>query len=161
MQALGFTLAVSLITGILFGLVPALQTSKPNLSNTLKEGGRSGSAGTAQRYIRNGLVVSEIALSLILLIGAGLLIKSFVRLREVDPGFKTEGVLTMQVTLPRAKYGDDPRQMAFAQQLLQRIKTVPGIESSAITTTVPMQGGSIYGFTFEGNAALAPQDVPS
>jgi putative ABC transport system permease protein len=161
MQALGFTLAISLITGILFGLVPALQASKPNLNNTLKEGGRGGSAGAAQRYIRNSLVVSEIALSLILLIGAGLLIRSFIRLREVDPGFKTEGVLTMQVTLPRAKYGDEPRQIAFTQQLLQRIKTVPGIESSAITTTVPMLGGSIYGFTFEGDAALAPQDVPS
>ena len=160
-QALGFTLLVSLLTGIFFGLVPALQASKPDLNHTLKEGGRSGSSGAAQRYMRNVLVVSEIALSLILLIGAGLLIKSFIRLRQVDPGFKSEGVLTMQISLPRSKYGDDPQQIAFAQQLLQKMKTIPGIESSSVTTTAPLLGGSIYGFTFEGNAELAPQDVPS
>jgi putative ABC transport system permease protein len=147
-----FTLLVSILTGTIFGLTPALQASNPSLNETLKEGGRS-STGSRSR-LRNALVVAEIALSLVLLVGAGLLLKSFLRLQNVNPGFDPHNVLTMQTTLPKAQYPDTVRQNAFVQQTLQRIETLPGVKSVAATINLPLVGtwGMGYGVIAHDNA---------
>ena len=124
-RVLGFTLLVSLLTGLIFGLVPALQASSFNLNETLKEGGRDSSAGNRGARIRGLLVIAEVAVSLILLIGAGLLINSFVRLRNVDPGFSAENLLTMQIVLPAQKYPNRARREVFYDELIRRVETLP------------------------------------
>jgi predicted permease len=144
-RVLLFTLLVSLLTGLVFGLAPAAQASSLNLNETLKEGGRDSAAGSRGNHIRSLLVVMEVAFSLILLIGAGLLINSFLRLRNVDPGFRAKNLLTMQVVLPTFKYPDHTRRTAFYNELLGRIETLPGVKSAALTTNLPLyqQGNSI------------------
>src|SRR5262249_40240559 len=134
LRVLGFTLAVSMVTGIVFGLVPALQAAKPDLNETLKEGGRSGSGAIHSGRVRNVLVVVEIALSLTLLIGAGLLLKSFQRLLDVDPGFNPNGVLTMQISAPRAKYANGQAVIDFYQRITERLGAVPGVQTVGGTT---------------------------
>ncbi len=134
----GFTLLVSLLTGIVFGLLPALQASKANLSVTLKEGGRD-AAGLLRRRLRGFLVMSEMALAFVLLIGAGLLIRSFARLTEVDPGLDPRGVLTMNILLPPAKYSDG-RGASFFQQKLERVRALPGVEAAAMVSPLPLSG---------------------
>src|SRR5262245_1662491 len=136
-RVLLFTMAVSIVTGAVFGLTPALQGSNPNLNETLKEGGRHSSGSRAG--LRNLLVVSEIALSLVLLIGAGLLVKSFLRLQGVNAGFDPHNVLTMQVTLPKKQYTDTARQNAFVRQTLERLETLPGVKSVAATINLPIE----------------------
>jgi putative ABC transport system permease protein len=144
-----FTLAVSLITGVVCGLAPALQTSKPDLNESLKEGGRTGTAGAARQRVRNLLVIAEVALSLMLLIGSGLLIKSFLRLRETETGFKADNLLTMQFALTAGK--DEGRKVAdFMTQVEERIKALPGVESVSIANGVPMLGSSETSFAVEG-----------
>jgi putative ABC transport system permease protein len=152
----GFTLLVSLLTGILFGLLPALQASKTNLSVTLKEGGRE-AAGLLRRRLRGLLVVSEVALAFVLLIGAGLLIRSFARLTEVDPGFDPRGVLTMDIALPFTKYRDG-RSLAFFQQTLERVRALPGAEAAATVSSLPLSGapGSLT-FGIEGRPSPTEQ----
>src|SRR5262249_42458453 len=136
-RVLLFTMAVSIVTGAVFGLTPALQGSNPNLNETLKEGGRHSSGSRAGlRYL---LVVSEIALSLVLLVGAGLLVKSFLRLQGVNAGFDPHNVLTMQVTLPNKQYTDTARQNAFVRQTLERLETLPGVKSAAVTINLPIE----------------------
>lgn len=135
---LTFTLTVSIVTGLIFGVMPALQASNPNLNQTLKEGGRH-SSGSRGR-LRSLLVVSEIALSLVLLIGAGLLLKSFLRLQSVNAGFDPHNLLTMQVTLPKTQYPNIERQNAFVQQTLERIETLSGVKSVAATVNLPLVG---------------------
>jgi putative ABC transport system permease protein len=145
----GFTLLVSLLTGIVFGLLPALQTSKINLIVTLKEGGRDG-GGLLRRRLRGFLVVSEVALAFVLLIGAGLLIRSFARLTEVDPGIDPRGVLTMDIILPHTKYSGG-RIAAFYQQTLERVRALPGVEAAATTNSLPLSGSQpSTGFGIEG-----------
>jgi putative ABC transport system permease protein len=155
-RAAGFTLLVSLLTGILFGLLPALQASKTNLSVTLKEGGRD-AAGLLRRRLRGLLVVGEVALAFVLLIGAGLLIRSFARLTEVDPGFDPRGVLTMDIILPFAKYRDG-RSIAFFQQTLERVRALPGAEAAATVSSLPLSGapGSLI-FGIEGRPSPTEQ----
>jgi putative ABC transport system permease protein len=150
-RVLAFTLLVSLVTGLIFGLAPALQASSFNLNETLKEGGRDSSAGSRGNRIRSLLVIAEVAISLILLIGAGLLINSFVRLSNVDPGFRTDNLLTMQIVLPVQKYPDRARRSVFYTELVQRIEALPGVRSAAVTNWIPLvrQGDSI-GFNIEG-----------
>jgi predicted permease len=150
-EVLLFTLGVSLLTGLLFGLVPALQASRFNLNETLKEGGRDSAAGSRGNRIRSLLVIAEVAVSLILLIGAGLLINSFLRLRKVDPGFRADNVLTMQMELPQLKYPTHAQRTAFYSELLSRVEALPGVNSASITNWIPlvMQGDSI-GFSIEG-----------
>jgi putative ABC transport system permease protein len=152
----GFTLLASLLTGIVFGLLPALQASKINLGVTLKEGGRD-AAGLLRRRLRGFLVVSEVALAFVLLIGAGLLIRSFARLTEVDPGLDPQGVLTMGIQLPFAKYRDG-RSVAFFQQTLERVRALPGVEAAATVSSLPLSGAHASGgFAIEGRPSPTEQ----
>jgi putative ABC transport system permease protein len=140
-----FTLAVSLLTGLLFGLAPALQASRPNLTEGLKEGER-GSSGPRQR-LRSVLVVGEVALTLTLLVGAGLLIQSFRRVLEVDPGFKAQNLLTMQVSINNP----DGQQVAnFFEQLQQKVRNLPGVKSVAVSNGVPFGPTNFPPFLIEG-----------
>jgi putative ABC transport system permease protein len=156
-RVLGFTILVTMLTGLIFGLVPALQASVFNPNETLKEGGRDSSSGSRGNRIRGLLVIAEVAISLILLIGAGLLINSFLRLRNVDPGFRADNLLTMKVVLPKLKYPDQARRSAFYDDVVSRVEALPGVKSAAVTTNLPLynQGNSI-GITIEGRPAPAP-----
>ncbi len=137
---LGFTFVLSLLTGVFFGLVPALQASRQDLNRSLKEGSASSIRGSRGYDIRGLLMISEIALSLVLLIGAGLMIKSFLRLLEVDPGFKPDHVLTAEITLPRSQYSSDQQIASFYERLLDRIKTLPEVRSAGAITALPLSG---------------------
>ena len=140
-----FTLAVSLLTGLLFGLAPALQASRPNLTEGLKEGER-GSSGRRQ-WLRSGLVIGEVALTLTLLVGAGLLIQSFRRVLAVDPGFKAQNLLTMQLSVNNP----DGQQVAnFFDQLQQNIRNLPGVTSVAVSNGLPFGTANYPGFLIEG-----------
>ena len=157
-EVLFFTLGVSLITGLIFGLAPALTASKPNLNDTLKEGGRSAAEGAGGRRLRNGLAVAEIALSLVLLVGAGLLIRSFVLLQQVNPGFNPRHLLSVDLSLPMAKYAENQQAVQFFDQLLAALGQQPGIEAVAISTDLPLGGNvDFLAFSVEGRP-LAPTD---
>ncbi len=154
-RVLAFTFAVAALTGILFGLIPALKASRTNLTQTLKEGSR-GVAGGGSHRLRRLIVVAEIALSLVLLMGAGLLMRSFFRLMRVDPGFDSHNVLTMKVQVPRTKYKDGPAVTTFYQQLVEKIQALPGVESAGAISQLPLSGDYWGGtLTFEGVTANA------
>ena len=160
-RVLGFALAVSVLSGIMFGLVPALQASKPNLNETLKESGKSSTGSIRGHRVRSILVVTEVALALVLLVGAGLLIKSFSRLQEIDAGFNREKLLTMQLFLPPAQYPKEESQVAFYKESLQRFSSLPGVTSAAAITIAPLAGnGPQYIFSVEGRPLPAPSDAP-
>jgi putative ABC transport system permease protein len=142
LRVLLFTLGISIVTGLLFGLAPALQATKTDLSDALKEGGRGGSAGRRRLQLRGLLVISEFALALVLLIGAGLMIKSFLRVQEVRPGFEPEGLLTFRIALPDAKYSDFPKSRTFFEQLFDRFKARPEIKSFGAINILPFSGSS-------------------
>jgi putative ABC transport system permease protein len=137
-RVLLFMVAISLFTGIIFGIFPALQLSKTNVNQTLRDEGR-GSTGDHRRVqLRGLLVVGQVALSLLLLIGAGLLVRSFSRLLRVDPGFDPQNVLTMNVSLPTVKYADAQKQIAFFDDLVRRVSALPGVRSAAISAALPL-----------------------
>ncbi|HKA17151.1 MAG TPA: ABC transporter permease [Blastocatellia bacterium] len=150
-----FTFSVAAITGILFGLVPALKASSINLTQSLKEGSRS-VAGNASQRLRSLIVAAEIAISLVLLIGAGLLMRSFVGLTRVDPGFDAHNVLTVKMTVPRSKYKNGAAIASFYQQIMEKLNALPGVESAAGISHLPLSGDYWGGtLTFEGVTANA------
>ncbi|MCA1591406.1 MAG: ABC transporter permease [Acidobacteria bacterium] len=156
-RVFGFTTAISLLTGLVFGLAPALQASKTELTEALKEGGRGSTEGLKRNRVRSLLVVSEVALSLVLLVGAGLLVKSFIYLHDVNPGFKPDHVLTADVGLPTAKYEKEQQQAAFYQQAVGRIAALPGVEAAGAVMPLPLNGNGMQNIlTIEGRPALAP-----
>ena len=146
LRVLAFTLAVSLLTGILFGLLPALQASRPNLNERLKTGGGSATGGTNRQHLRGFLVIAEIALSLVLLVGAGLLIRSFLRLQAVNPGFNPTNVLTMQIDLSGPKYKTGAQVIAFHNQLLERLKQLPGVQHASTRSFVPIANDASFAY---------------
>jgi len=148
-RVLGFTLLASLLSGVLFGLPPALQFSRPNLTSSLKEGGR-GVLSPRQRT-RQVLLVTQVALSVVLLIGAGLLLRSFVNVLNVEPGFRSENLLTLRISLPDTRYPDHARRVQFQQQLLESVAAVPGVEDAGAITNLPLTGDDIIAtFTADG-----------
>jgi putative ABC transport system permease protein len=150
-----FTFALSLLTGIIFGLIPALQTSRPDLQSTLKEGGQS-SAGVARRRLRSAIVVAEIALALVLLVGAGLMMKSLANLLKVSPGFQTENLLTFNVALLPAKYQNNKQIVNIHSQLIERFESIPGVQGAGTVNSSPLAGGNTTRFYVEGK----PQPPP-
>ncbi len=143
-RVLGFSLVISVLTGALSGLAPALQAARPALNETLKAGGRNASGGLGRNRLLGSMVVSEIALALTLLIGAGLMIRSLQRLQAVDPGFDSERLLTMRVSLPLQRY---PREqiIAFSQRLRERLQAMPGAQSAALASDLPLSGSTSAG----------------
>ncbi|HEX8337285.1 MAG TPA: ABC transporter permease [Pyrinomonadaceae bacterium] len=161
---LAWTLGVSLLTSVLFGIVPALEATRLNLNDALKEGGKGADAqGSRSRRLRGVLVVGEVALALMLLAGAGLLVKSFSQLRKIDTGFETENVLTMVLRLPAAKYKEDPQFVAFFRQALERVRATPGVQSAGIVNFLPLYGGlgSATSFYIEGKPEPPRGEGPS
>jgi putative ABC transport system permease protein len=155
LPVLGFNLGLSLFSGVLFGLAPAWQISRSDLNGALKEGGRQTASGSHR--LRGLLVISEVALSLVLLVSAGLLMRSFVSLIKTDPGFSPDQILTMRVSLPAAKYKEDPQKVAFYSDLVNRVNTLPGVESTAIINYLPLGGGnSSDSFLIEGTPEPPP-----
>ena len=136
-----FTAVVGIAAAVLSGLAPAWQTSRYDLYEVLKEGGRSGIAGRARQRLRSSLVAGEIALALVLLVGAGLLLRSLTRLAAVSPGFDPSGVVTAPVSLPDARYHDEARQAAFYRSVLERLSGLPGVTAVAAAMSVPFSGG--------------------
>jgi putative ABC transport system permease protein len=150
-RVLGFTVAVSLATGVLFGLAPALQASRPNLNDALKGGGIHSTPGTGRQRFRNALTASEIALALVLLM------KSFLRLQHVDPGFDPHNIVTAQLSLPSAKYPEGLQVRAFVEQLLDRIDALPGVQAAGVVSHLPLSGDdAMILFTIEGRPPRVP-----
>jgi putative ABC transport system permease protein len=137
MRVLGFTLLMTCFSGLVFGLAPALQSSQVDLNTTLKEGGRSGAEGFKRNRLRSLFIVSEFALALLLLVGAGLMIRSFLRLQRVDPGFAPDSVLTAMIVLPQSSYREAARVGAFQRQLLQRVQALPGVQAASVSMSLP------------------------
>lgn len=155
-----FTALVSVVTGVLFGVFPAMRATSSNLHETLKEGGRAGSADRVGQLVRRSLVVAEVALALTLLVGGGLLMRSFARLSDVDPGFNAQNLLTFNVGMPAAKYPTDTSRRAFVAEAITRLGSVPGVQSAAVASVLPFSGGWATGsFNVEGH--VVPPDAPS
>ena len=152
-RVLLFTVAISLFTGVIFGIFPALQLARIDLHTTLRQEGRSSSPGHGRARINSILVVGQIALSLLLLIGAALLLRSYERLLKVDPGFDANNVLTMNVSLPTVKYSKPTQQTSFFDELLRRVSAVPGVRSAAISATLPL--------TFKRITPMLPEGQPN
>jgi putative ABC transport system permease protein len=161
LRVFAFTLGVSILTGLIFGLLPAWTTSRVAASEGLKESGRSSTSSRAQQRVRSALVVAELAVALILLVGAGLLVKTFWKLRNVEPGFATDHLLTMRVELPETRYKEVDSQTRFRRQALASIDSLPGVQS-AMVSELPLSGDSLnHDFVIEGRPPIAPGDEPS
>ncbi|HKC89364.1 MAG TPA: ABC transporter permease, partial [Blastocatellia bacterium] len=159
-RVISFTSLLSLLTGVVFGLAPALQSSKADAQSALKEGGSAGESRQSH-WLRSLLVVAEVAAAFVLLIGAGLMINSFVHLRRVDAGLRSENALTMSLTLPDAKYQTPKSTVSFFRQLLERISTLPGVEAAGMINLLPMQQwGWNSDFQIEGRAPFPPGKAP-
>jgi len=159
-RVFAFTCVVGLFTGLLAGVAPAWRLTKTDINEALKRGLGRGGSEAGERLVRSGLVVSEVALALVLLVGAGLLIRSLWRLHAVDPGFDPRNVLTMTVVIPESKYPKRDQQDRFYEQVLQRIKPLPGVEGAAVVDTLPMQGGSMQPVAIEGQPVPPLSEQP-
>jgi putative ABC transport system permease protein len=156
-----FAAASAVFSALFFGLAPALQSTKAGVQSKLKDGGRTTGAGAGQHRWRSILAVAEISLALILLVGAGLMMKSLYRLLSVDPGFRPDRVLTMEMNLRTSQYGKDPSMLNFWQQVLDRVRTLPGIETAALGTAIPLTDShSRADVTIEGMALPKPGSFP-
>ena len=154
-----FVLGASLVTGVLAGAVPALRASKTDLNGALKEGGRNDAAvGLRTRRL---LIVCEVSLSLVLLMGAGVMFRTLLALRSVDTGYNPHNVLTLQVSLPETRYKTPSQITTFFAAALQRMRALPGVQSAAAIDTLPSQGGSVQPVVVEGTAELSPRDQPT
>ncbi len=156
LRVFAFTLGVTLLAGLLFGLFPALQTSRPNLNEMLKDSGRRGSESGARNRAGSLLIVSEIALSFVLLVGAGLLIKSFLQLRKIDPGFNPDNVLAMRLSLPPGKYKQGEPRAQIYKQLVESVKATPGVQSAGAILSLPLGGD-----TFNVGRGVIPEGRPA
>jgi putative ABC transport system permease protein len=154
-RILGFSFGLSILTGMFFGLAPAIQASRPQLTGVLKEGGRNASAGSGHR-LRTAFVVTEIALAVVLLVGCGLLLKSLLRLLNTSPGFNPENTLTMTVVLPATKYNDANSQINFQDQLSQRVGALPGVSATGTVNILPLQPGNTTRVNVEGEPIPPP-----
>ena len=154
-----FSLGVTLLTGVFFGTFPALHITRADLHETLKEGGRSGGAGVGRRRMRSALVVAEVAVSLMLLVGAGLMTKSLLRVLQADSGLDPNGVLVVSFTLPEAKYGEPPQRRQFILQTVEKIRALPGVEYAGFKN--PLLGDWQTGFLIEGRPLPEPGKGPS
>ena len=152
-RVLGFTFGLALVTIVMFGLLPALQAARTDLRDSMNEGGGPGFGTRRQGRVRRVLIVTEVALALVLLVGSGLMLRTFIKLRQVDVGFNARNVITMRVPLPNAKYPvplnvndpQDPAGLAFSDQLLARVSSLPGVHAAAIATVFPLGAGEEWG----------------
>ena len=162
LNVLAFAGVISVLTGLFFGLVPAFQASRADLQDVLREEGRGSAGGPTRSRLRSLLIVSEVALSLVLLIGAGLLGKSYLLLNEVRPGFEPEHVVTTQLSLAKSKYAEPAQQQAAFADILNRLGNIPGVEAAAAIYPIPLGGDSSAGtFQIVGRPALRPEDKPT
>jgi putative ABC transport system permease protein len=160
-RVLAFTLGISILTGLIFGLVPAWAASRGRVGDALKEGGRSATAGSARQRLRSVFVVAELAVALVLLVGAGLLIKTFWKLRSVEPGFNPNHMITMRVELPETRYKEVAPQTRFRKQVLAGMNSLPGVQAAMISE-LPLSGDSLdHDFLIENRPPIAPGDEPS
>jgi putative ABC transport system permease protein len=159
-QVLAFTAVLSVLAGIAFGILPALRSSGLNPNAVLKEGGRTAAASHNQHRLRSALVSAELALTLVLLVAAGLLMKNAVRLQHADPGLKPENVLVMDVSLPPARYNTPERKVAFYREVVQRVRALPGMRHAGLINDLPLRGYTGFNFTIEGRPAPKPGEVP-
>jgi putative ABC transport system permease protein len=158
---LGFTMLLALTTGLVFGLAPALEASRPNLNEALKEGGKAAASGGRAHRLRDLFVIAEIAMALVLLIGSGLLVKSFARLQSVSPGFNPKNLLTAHVTLPYAKYHEAGQSEQFFRDALARIRAIPGVRGASAINFLPFTGpGAATRFSVVGRPAPPPGEEP-
>ena len=160
-RVLSFTLLAALLSSLIFGLAPALQSSRADLNESLKEGGRAGTESHGRKRLRGLLVIAEVALTLVLLVGAGLLLKSFLRLQEVNPGFQPDHLLTAQISLPPARYAEDQKIIAFHQELINRMKSLPGVQAVGMSMSLPPNQLQISNpFGIEGRPLAPGQTRP-
>ncbi|HYE66150.1 MAG TPA: ABC transporter permease, partial [Pyrinomonadaceae bacterium] len=158
---LAFVITISLLTATAFGIIPALHATQVDLNESLKEGGRGSTGGAKRKRAQSVLVISEVALSMVLLVGAGLMIRSFTLLQRVDPGLNVDGLITFHVSLPRARYSEDAQVTNFYDGALERIRALPGVESAAATSALPLGGGGFYlGRVFLGEQHPEPPAGP-
>ncbi|MGH9349399.1 MAG: ABC transporter permease, partial [Vicinamibacterales bacterium] len=161
-QVFAFTAALTLVTGLVFGLAPALQVSKPDVNETLKESGRSGSKGARAQHVRSTLVVAQVALSLVLLIGAGLMLRSFAGLQAASPGVDPTGVVAAGVTLPGARYAGEGARRQFMRRVIDRLGSTPGIQAAGAVTPLPLSlNGWQTSFAVEGYPEPEPGRFPT
>ncbi len=155
-----FTSGISIVTGILFGLVPAWKSARADVNEVLKEGGRTATGGIARHRFRDVLIVSELALAVVLLVGAGLLIKGFWQLRSVDPGFQPDNLLTMRIELPETRYREIPAQTQFRERVLENLHALPGIEA-AMVSEIPLNDEALsHNVIIEGQPPVTPGEEP-
>jgi putative ABC transport system permease protein len=158
---LAFSLALSVLTGLVFGIAPAWLAARADVNEALKQGSRGSTEGGARGRLRSALVVLEVTFALMLLGGAGLLARSFMQLTHVDSGFTPENATVLRLSLPQKKYALPEQQTAFADALLERVKTLPGVQAVGLTHSMPLVGDYVLGFNIEGRPAIAPSDLPN